>query len=233
MTTALTEYKSKLPQDAHDALVAEYYKVTEHLPALLTAAGKIEVADAQDFDSVGNAIDTLAKVKAARCAVERKRVELKAAPLLLGKAIDGMGNHVKAIIAPVEAKLLEQAEFFERAQRDREDAQREARWSELEALDAEPSTLADLGTMHADDYARAVANAKIIQAAKAQAPVVEPAQPEPTPAPAPRTDSDYANVVILCEYCWPTLLELEPHTRFVAPCPGCHNTFKSSQNGGA
>ena len=173
-TTALANYESKLPRDAHDKLVAEYAKVTEHLPELLDSAKTIQVTGPGDFSSMTAATAMREAVSRARIDVEHKRVELKAAPLLIGKTVDGMANYIKAQIKPVEDALREQEEYLERAQRQREEDLREARWTELEALDYAPESCADLGTMHADDYAELVANARILLAARQPAAPGEP-----------------------------------------------------------
>lgn len=104
-----------------------------------------------------------------RCAVENTRKASKADALSRSKAIDGLANAIKGVIEPIEAHLLTQETFAERAQDARRDALRSARAEALIALGADPSVFAALGELSEEAWSALLDNTKLANEARLEA----------------------------------------------------------------
>lgn len=104
-----------------------------------------------------------------RVNAEKARKRLKEDSVRRGKAIDGIANVLKALIEPIEAHLLEQETFAERAEEARRDALRAARAEALTAYGADPSAFVDLGAMAEETWTLTIENARGAHEAKIEA----------------------------------------------------------------
>ncbi len=108
-------------------------------------------------------------LKKVRVGVEKKRKELGADALARTKAINCAAGIVEGLIVPLEKRLLEQETFGERAALARQDKVRAARAETLRALDADPSTFADLGVMSDEAWSATLDSAKLAHEARLEA----------------------------------------------------------------
>lgn len=93
------------------------------------------------------------ELKEIRVNAEKARKRLKEDSVRQGKAIDGIANVLKALVEPLEAHLLEQETFAERAEAGRKSALKSAREETLRALGTDPSAYANLGETDEDTWA--------------------------------------------------------------------------------
>jgi hypothetical protein len=115
-------------------------------------AAEIQVTREDQTHEMRLARESRLGLRAIRIEAEKTRKRLKADSLLRSKAVDGLYNVIAAMIEPIEARLLEQESFAERAADGRRNALRDARESALRALGADPGTYADLGLMLEDTW---------------------------------------------------------------------------------
>lgn len=109
------------------------------------------------------------ELKNVRIEAEKKRKELKADALLMGKAIDGVNNLLLAAIEPLERHLQEQENFAERLM-EAERARLVAERSEaLRPYLTEGQAVPVLDTMTAEQWAAYLADAKLLHEAKIEA----------------------------------------------------------------
>jgi len=107
-------------------------------------AKAIKVTDASQTTDMAMARVGRLEIRAKRLAVEKKRKELKEAALREGKAIDGIANVLKGLMAPIEEYLDRQEHFVEiqkkeRLEKERIEAERKAEEDRIakEKADAE------------------------------------------------------------------------------------------------
>lgn len=87
-------------------------------------AKTIKVTDASQTTDMAMARVGRLEMRAKRLAVEKKRKELKEAALREGKAIDGIANVLKALMAPIEEYLDRQEHFVEIQEKERLERER-------------------------------------------------------------------------------------------------------------
>lgn len=104
-----------------------------------------------------------------RVNADKERKRLKEDSVRRGKAIDGIANVLKALIEPIEAHLLEQETFAERAEEARRDALRDARTTALIAYGADPAAFVNLGAMAEETWELTIDNARAAHEAKIEA----------------------------------------------------------------
>lgn len=104
-----------------------------------------------------------------RVNAEKARKRLKEDSIRQGKAIDGIANVLKALIEPIEAHLLEQESFADRAAEARRDALAAARAEALRAYGVDPSVFASLGEMTEESWNATLDGARVAHEAKAEA----------------------------------------------------------------
>lgn len=106
------------------------------------------------------------EIKDARVAADKRRKALKEESLRRGQAIDAGFKILETLARPLEAHLLEQEEFAERAAAKRRDELRTARAVELRALGADPATYADLGAMPDEAWTAVIDSARAARDAR-------------------------------------------------------------------
>lgn len=104
-----------------------------------------------------------------RVNADKERKRLKEDSTRRGKAIDGIANVLKALIEPIEAHLLEQETFAERAEEARRDALRDARTEALRAYGSDPAAFVNLGAMAEETWELTIDNARTAHEAKIEA----------------------------------------------------------------
>ncbi len=132
-------------------------------------AGEIVVTDVSQTREMKFARESRLALREIRCAVENARKQSKADALSRGRAIDGIANAIKGVIEPIEAHLLEQETFAERAETARKGALRTAREEALRAYGADPSIYANLGETTEEAWASALDGARAAHEAKLEA----------------------------------------------------------------
>jgi len=141
---------------------------------LVRKAETIRVTDATQVSEMKAARATRLALKDVRVNVEKARKELKADALATGRAIDSVGNWIKAKIEPEEARLEECEKFAERAEAARKAGLKTAREALLAPFGID-TTFYQLGEMPEATFAtlldstRVAHEAKIAAAAQAEA----------------------------------------------------------------
>lgn len=133
------------------------------------SAQAIRVTSADDKAGMKLARDSRLALRSKRIEVEKTRVRLKADALAYGKAVDAIANQIKSLIEPIEAHLLEQETFAERAAEAERKRVAAAREEALRALGTDPAAYADLGAMTEEVWSAALTAAKAAQAAREEA----------------------------------------------------------------
>lgn len=82
---------------------------------LKATAETLVVKDERDVATIRLATETRKQLKAVRCAVENKRVELVEGLKKDAKKIDNAAKEIRLLIEPLEERMREQEEFAERA----------------------------------------------------------------------------------------------------------------------
>jgi hypothetical protein len=91
-------------------------------------------------------------IKNIRVDCEKVRKNLKEESLRKGRAIDGMANVIKYLIAPIEEHLDNQEKFVERQEQQRIEALRQKRVSELWQYQVDGNNFPNLGAMPEEQY---------------------------------------------------------------------------------
>lgn len=118
---------------------------------LKTTAETLVVKDAKDIATMRLAADTRKALKAVRCAVENKRVELVEGLKKNTKKIDNAAKEIRLLIEPLEERLREQEEFAIRAAAARKEELAKDRSAKIAAW-CNPSAF-QLGEMSEEDFA--------------------------------------------------------------------------------
>lgn len=160
------------------ALVDEFRAAVSLDDDVVARAMAIEVTAENQTGLMEEAREFRLELRAQRIEVENLRKSKKDSYLRIGQAIDGVANHVKGLIEPVESHLKEQEEFVKRleAKRDeerrvkaeallKEQEEREAR----EAAEAEAKRRAEIEAENARLKAEAEEREKAAAKERAQA----------------------------------------------------------------
>jgi len=132
-------------------------------------ARSIKVTSEDDKRGMKFARESRLALREIRVNADKERKRLKEDSVRRGKAIDGIANVLKALIEPIEAHLLEQETFAERAEEARRDALRDARTTALLAYGADPSAFVNLGAMAEETWTLTIENARAAHEAKIEA----------------------------------------------------------------
>ncbi len=132
---------------------------------LKLTAETLTVTSVQQVAEIKLARATRLALKSLRLEVETKRVELGEHHLLAKRKIDSDAKDIKAIIEPLEERLLEQEKFAEREAARIVAEKRTARVAELTPFLAAPVAI-DLGAMEDDAYAGLLSDSKGAHAAR-------------------------------------------------------------------
>lgn len=151
----------------------EFLQFRSVLEELKSTAETLTVTSEDDSAGMELARKSRLSLRAIRIAVEKRREELKADSLRRGQRIDAAAKALREAIEPLEARLLDQEKFAERAEAARVAALQSERTAFLMEEGA-PSHLLrpDLGSMAEADWgsllsdARAIAAARLAQQAK-------------------------------------------------------------------
>lgn len=142
--TNLEEESSKRLED----IFMPYFKQAEEWK---NKAKDIMVTDESQVEEMKIARESRLALKNIRCDVEKKRKSLKEESLRYGKAVDGMANVIKFLIAPIENHCKEQEEFVRIRQEKRLQELEFNRKEELINLDVDVE-LYDLRIMSEEKY---------------------------------------------------------------------------------
>ena len=135
--TDIAHYKSGLDDERHNLLANAFNEITVGLEDALEEAKGIEISGVTDLVNMRKARESRLALRTIRIATEHKRVKMKEASLLEGKAIDGMANIVKALVVPIEKDLQEKEEFIQREEDKRIVLLVEERKAKLEKFDVD------------------------------------------------------------------------------------------------
>lgn len=172
--TVLTTAIQDLEPDSAATLRACFEEMFSQVEDWTARAKLIKVTDESQKREMKLARESRLALREIRVKAEHARKRLKEDSTRRGKAIDGIANVLKALVEPIEAHLLEQETFAERAEATRRDALKSARESALRALGADPSVYANLGETSEEtweltlDAARAAREAKLEEAKQAE-----------------------------------------------------------------
>ena len=159
--SGLDPSKATALMDALSPLVAEAGN-------LVRQGAAITVTDATQVSEMKQARIVRLKLKDVRVSAEKARKELKADALATGRAIDSVGNWIKAKIEPEEARLEECEKFAERAEAVRKEGLRKTR-TELLAPFGVDTSFYQLGDMPEATFAALLDSTSIAHAAKIEA----------------------------------------------------------------
>lgn len=143
------------------SLRASFDKFFDELEVLAARAMTINVTSEDQKREMKAARDTRLALKDIRVRAEHARKKVKEGIVRQGKAIDGFANIIKALVEPLEEKLLEDEKFAERAEQARKDALGAARAEALLALGADPTQYVNLGEMTEETWASTLETAKL------------------------------------------------------------------------
>lgn len=110
---AVIANESGLQPNKIEALLSGFGESYHMAKQIAAEAGKIVVTDETQTELMAKARKERLVLKNVRVSVESTRKSLKEQSLREGKAIDGMANIIKALIAPVEQHLEKQEKFAE------------------------------------------------------------------------------------------------------------------------
>lgn len=145
--------------------------------AMEARAKSLVITSLDQKDEMKQARKMRLELKNIRCAVEKKRKELKEDSVRRGKAIDGMSNVIKALVEPLELHLEAQEKFAKNLEAEKKARIKAEREAELSALgfDFTGIPLADIAP---EPYASMLSVAKAGKAAKDKAEAEEKARIE-------------------------------------------------------
>lgn len=165
MATALVG----LEPDSATMLRASFETMFAQAEEWCARARTIQVTSVDQKREMNLARESRLALKEIRVNAEKARKRLKEDGVRRGKAIDGIANVLKALIEPIEAHLLEQETFAERAEAARRGALRAARTAAIIAYGADPGAFVNLGEMAEETWAITIENARTAHEAKIEA----------------------------------------------------------------
>ena len=160
--TDLTTITKSLPTGSASDLQAAFMPYFERADEWRDKAMTIKVTSLNQKKEMQQAREARLALKDIRVNTEKVRVKLKEDSLRTGKAIDGMANIIKYLIAPIEQHLEDQEKFAERLAEQERAAARDLRECEAgKYLPDFPQSI-DLGAIDEQEFA------KLLKFAKAQ-----------------------------------------------------------------
>ena len=146
--------ENNLPANNADALQAAFLPFFEQASEWRDKAFAIKVTNIGQTQEMGRARQARLALKDIRVQTEKTRVQMKEDSLRTGKAIDGMANVIKFLIAPIEQHLQDQEDYGKRMQEKAQAEQRDLRMCEAgKYLEFFPQTI-DLGVIADEEYAK-------------------------------------------------------------------------------
>jgi len=154
--------KENIPQGSAAELQAAFMPYFERAAEWRDKAMAIQVTSLHQTSEMRQAREARLALKDIRVNAEKTRVKLKEESLRTGKAIDGMANVIKFLIAPIEAHLEEQEKYGERLAEKQRAEQRDLRECEAGKYLQDFPQSVDLGAISEEGFA------KLLHFAKAQ-----------------------------------------------------------------
>lgn len=135
----------------------------------IAKAKMIKVTSVEQKRDMKLARESRLALREIRVHAEKTRKRMKEEHLQRGRAIDGMAHVIRAHIEPIEAYLLEQETFAERAEAAVRAELADARSKALTAYGVDPSVYSSLGELDESSWAAIVDNARVAHEAKLEA----------------------------------------------------------------
>lgn len=130
--------ESELPEEQGKNLISKFSDFLSKAQQLKLVAYNISIQDVSQKEDMSKAREMRLEAKDIRISADKLRKELKEQSLREGRAIDGLGNIVKAIIVPIEEYLEKQEKFAENIEKERIEKQNAFRLSELQKYTTTP-----------------------------------------------------------------------------------------------
>ena len=153
--------ENNLPANNADALQAAFLPFFEQASEWRDKAFAIKVTNIGQTAEMGRARQARLALKDIRVQTEKTRVQMKEDSLRTGKAIDGMANVIKFLIAPIEQHLQDQEDYGKRMQEKAQAEQRDLRTCEAGDLIRYFPHGVDLGVISDEEYAKHLHLARI------------------------------------------------------------------------
>lgn len=163
--------QSGLDESKTENLLAKFGGYFQEAKEIKQEAKKINVTSIDDVEGMSQARELRLRLQRVRTrGVEETRKALKEQSLREGRAIDGISNVIKALIAPVEEHLMAQEKFAERIKAEADSKKEAERHAKLSKYVDEP----DIYKLHPDDlnddaFEKLLDNARIAYEAKKKA----------------------------------------------------------------
>lgn len=149
---AIEVRKEQLPESEALALQQSFLPFFQQAEAMKEQALSIKVTSVDQVEDIKKAREWRLTIKNIRVDCEKVRKALKEESLRKGRAIDGMANVIKYLIAPIEQHLDDQEKFVERQEAQRIEALRQKRVSELWQYQVDGNNFPNLGAMPEEQY---------------------------------------------------------------------------------
>jgi hypothetical protein len=158
--TDLTTITQALPTGSAADLQAAFMPYFERAAQWRQRAMTIKVTNLNQTKEMREAREARLALKDIRVNAEKTRVKLKENSLRTGKAIDGMANVIKFLIAPIEEHLENQERFAERLAEQERSAARDLRECESGKYLPDFPQSVDLGAISDEEFANLLKFAK-------------------------------------------------------------------------
>lgn len=149
---ALEVRKENLPEPEAIALQTAFLPFFQQAEAMKEKAMSINVTSVDQVDEIKRAREWRLTIKNIRVDTEKVRKGLKEESLRKGKAIDGMANVIKFLIAPIEEHLDNQEKFVEIQEQKRIEETKKKRIIELLQYQVDGNNFTELGSMSDAQY---------------------------------------------------------------------------------
>lgn len=153
--------ENNLPANNADVLQAAFMPFFEQASEWRDKAFAIKVTNIGQTAEMGRARQARLALKDIRVQTEKTRIQMKEDSLRTGKAIDGMANVIKFLIAPIEQHLQDQEDYGKRMQEKAQAEQRDLRTCEAGDLIRYFPHGVDLGAIADEEYAKHLHLARI------------------------------------------------------------------------
>jgi len=150
----------EVDKDTAVSLMDTFSPLLEKANEWKVEAEKIIITNIDQADDMKKARKIRLAMKSVRGDVEKDRVKMKKNIVLMGKAIDGISNIIKAILIPAEDHLKEQELFIQRKEERRKADLADKRGTELYQYDIDPSFYS-LDVMPEEGYVQLLEASKI------------------------------------------------------------------------
>jgi hypothetical protein len=157
---AIEVSKEQLPESEGIALQNSFLPFFQQAEAMKEQALAINVTSVDQVDAIKKAREWRLTLKNIRVDCEKVRKGLKEESLRKGKAIDGMANVIKFLIAPIEQHLENQENFVKSQEELRIEELRRKRIAELWEYQVDGNHMMNLGAMPDDQYALLLSGVK-------------------------------------------------------------------------